>query len=99
MAHPNRKATDHELLQQNALGRSLQGVGDIFSLHPTSVSARLRNLGVAPADTRRSFMDEVLAGLTPDQLSWLSQQVSPEKNIKSLVRELIRDRYITQNKD
>ena len=44
-------------------------------------------------------MDEVLAGLTPEQLSWLSQQVSPEKNIKSLVRELIRDRFIIQNKD
>lgn len=91
---PNKKASDEDLLRHNRLGRSLQWIGEALGLHPTSVSSRLRSLGVAPVDTRRSFMDDILAGMSPEQMAWLDRQLSTELPIKSYVRHLIRQAYI-----
>ncbi len=92
---PNRKATDEDILTLNSVGISLATIGRITGVHPTSVSSRLRTLGVEPADTRRSFMEDVVSNLSPDQQEWLTKQVNDQHTIKDFVLELIIQKFNT----
>lgn len=90
---PNRKVTDDNIIRMNAVGLSLATIAKELHVHPTTVSARLQALGIAPADTRRSFMEDVILGLTPEQQQWLADQVGPTVSIKTVIRNLIMDAY------
>lgn len=89
----NRKVTDENIIRMNAVGLSLTTIAKELDCHPTTVSARLQALGIAPADTRRSFMEDVLVGLTPEQQQWLADQLGPTISIKTVIRNLIMDAY------
>ena len=56
---PNRKATDADIIRLNSVGLSLSTIAGLFGCHPATISLRLKALNVAPADTRRSFMEDV----------------------------------------
>lgn len=90
---PNRKATDENIIRMNAVGLSLTTIAKELKCHPTTISARLQALGIAPADTRRSFMEEVILGLTAEQQQWLADQLGPTVSIKTVLRNLIMDSY------
>ena len=56
----NRKATDEDIIRMNAVGLSLATIAKTLGVHPTTVTLRLRSLNIEPADTRRTFMENVL---------------------------------------
>lgn len=89
----NRKAGDIDILRMNNIGLSLRTVGEELGIHPTSVAARLRSLGVEPADTRRTFMEDVFRALTGDEQGWLSDQLNENLQVKAYVIKLIKDKY------
>jgi hypothetical protein len=87
---------DSDLVRLNSLGFSLATIGSSLGCHPTTVTLRLKDIGVTPADTRRTFMEDVLMKMPPAQLEWVETQLGPHHSIKDYVRSLITNAYLKQ---
>jgi len=85
----NRKAYDEDIVRLNSVGLSLTTIAKLLNCHPTTVTLRLKSLGVAPADTRRTFMEDVFRMLEPNQQEWLADQMVDGQDLKDYVRRLI----------
>lgn len=89
----NRKASDDDIIKMNAVGLSLATIAKTLGIHPTTVTLRLRSLNIEPADTRRTFMENVLRPLPTNVADWLAEQVGPQYEIRSYVRDLLMEAY------
>lgn len=89
MLSPNRKTEDGIVVGLNAVGLSLGTIARKMNVHPSTIAHRLKVLDVQPADTRRTFMEDVFNSLSPRQQTWLMNQVGPDYPIKDFVRTLI----------
>ena len=85
----NRKAHDADIIRLNSLGYSLGAIGKQLGCHPTTITLRLKSLGIPPADTRRTFMEDVIHKLPLAQQEWLANQLGPHFSIKDYVRNLL----------
>lgn len=85
---------DSDLIRLNSLGFSLATIGSSLGCHPTTVTLRLKDMGVSPADTRRTFMEDVLMKMPIAQLEWVEHQLGPHHSIKDYVRTLITNAYL-----
>ena len=88
----NRKASDADIIRLNSVGLSLATIAQALDCHPTTVTIRLRSLKIKPADTRRSFMEDIFLTLTTEQQEWLADQVVTN-SIKDYVKQLIIDKH------
>lgn len=88
----NRKATDADIIRLNSVGLPLATIARALDCHPTTITLRLRSLKIPPADTRRSFMQDIFLSLTLEQQEWLANQVEGS-DIKSYVKQLILDKH------
>ena len=88
----NRKATDADIIRLNSVGLSLATIARALQCHPTTITIRLKALGIPPADTRRSFMEDIFLQLTTEQQEWLADQVTTT-NIKDFVKQLLIDMH------
>lgn len=89
----NRKASDEDIIRMNSVGLSLATIAKTLGIHPTTVTLRLRSLNIEPADTRRTFMENVLRPMPTHVADWLSEQVGPQYEIRSYVRDLLMEAY------
>jgi len=85
--------TNETILEMNSLGYSLRKIADATNLHQTTVLNRLTNLNIAVADTRRSFMEDVLTGMNKDQIIWLASQLGSHISVKDYIRSLLTSAY------
>ena len=85
----NRKASDADIIRLNSVGLSLATIARALDCHPTTITLRLKSLGIPPADTRRTFMEDVFMTLNTDQQEWLANQLSSTVSIKDYMKELI----------
>lgn len=92
-----RKADDNVIVALNNVGLSLAGIAEKLKVHHTTVMYRLRALGIQPADTRRSFMEDVYESLTPSQQQWLVEQLGPGYSVKDFVRSLIVREFMNRS--
>ena len=92
-----KKVSDSEVIALNSVGISLAGIAKRLNCHHTTVTSRLSTLGVPPADTRRSFMEDIYDGLSPKQQVWLTAQLGPSHSVKDFVRSLIIKEYVARN--
>jgi hypothetical protein len=92
-----RKADDARIVALNSVGLSLTTIAQTLGVHHTTITYRLRSLGVQPADTRRAFMEDIFNGLTQDQQEWLLSQLHPGHSVKDYVRSLILKAYMERN--
>lgn len=93
----NRKATDADVIRLNSVGLSLATVAKVIGCHPTTVTLRLKRLGVEPADTRRTFMEDVFLRLTSDQQEWLADELERQNiSVKTLIYRLLQQAYASQ---
>jgi hypothetical protein len=90
----NRKAEDEDIVRLNSVGLSLGKIANTLQCHPTTITLRLRAMGIQPADTRRAFMESIYQSLTPRQREWLEDQLGPTHTIKDLVRDLLVTKFI-----
>ena len=90
---------DSDLVRLNSLGFSLATIGSSLGCHPTTGTLRLKDIGVTPADTRRTFMEDILLKLPPAQLEWIETQLGPHLSIKDYVRSLITNAYLKHKND
>lgn len=86
---PNRKADDADIITLNSLGYSLATIGKRLSCHATTVTLRLKALNIDPADTRRTFMEDVLTPFSEKQHEKLAAKLGPTHSVKDYVRNLI----------
>ena len=84
----NRKAEDAEIIRLNSIGLSLATIANELNCHPSTVTLRLKSLGIPPADTRRTFMEDVLLGMTYEQKLWLIDVMADGRDLKEYVRGL-----------
>jgi hypothetical protein len=92
-----KKINDSEVIALNSVGISLAGIARRLNCHHTTVTARLGNLSVPPADTRRSFMEDIYDSLSPRQQVWLTSQLGPSHPVKDFVKSLIIKEYVSKN--
>ena len=86
----NRKATDGDIIRLNSVGLSLATIARLLGCHPTTVTLRLKSLGVEPSDTRRTFMEDVFVQLETDQQEWLADLLETKNiSIKAYVLRLL----------
>lgn len=90
----NRKAEDEDIVRLNSVGLSLGAIAKTLDCHPTTITLRLKDLGVQPADTRRAFMEAIYKNLTPRQREWLEDQLGPTHTIKDFVHNLLVEKFI-----
>ena len=88
----NRKAIDADIIRLNSVGLSLGTIARALDCHPTTITLRLRSLKIPPADTRRSFMEDIFLTLTMEQQEWLADQVETTA-VKDYVKQLIVEKH------
>jgi IS30 family transposase len=91
----NRKAEDEDIVRLNSVGLSLGKIAKTLDCHPTTITLRLKDMGIQPADTRRAFMESIYESMTPRQREWLENQLGPTHTIKDYVRNLLIERFIS----
>ena len=89
----NRKAEDADIIRLNSVGLSLGTIARVLDCHPSTVTLRLNSLGIPPADTRRSFMEDIFVSLSVEQQEWLADQLVSGMTIKEFVKSLIIKAY------
>lgn len=89
----NRKAEDADIIRLNSVGLSLGTIARVLDCHPSTVTLRLNSLGVPPADTRRSFMEDIFVSLSVEQQEWLADHLVSGMTIKEFVKSLIIKAY------
>jgi hypothetical protein len=89
----NRKATDDDIIKLNSVGLSLATIARVLRCHPTTVTLRLQALKIPPADTRRTFMEDIFISLPELQQEWLADQLGPHISIKNYIKNLIGKEY------
>lgn len=89
----NRKASDADIVMLNSVGLSLGRIGKILGIHPTTVTQRLDSLGIPPANTRRTFMEEIFLSLDIENMEWMTAQMTPEFTVRDFVKKLIVDAH------
>jgi hypothetical protein len=93
---PAKKVNDRDIITLNSVGISLSGIGKRLDCHHTTVKGRLKVLNIDPADTRRSFMEDIYDGLSPNQREWLAGKLGPSTSIKDFVEGLIVNKYVEE---
>lgn len=93
----NRKASDADLIRLNSVGLSLATVAKLLGCHHTTVTQRLKALGIEPADTRRAFMEDVLKKMTSQQQDWLADQLGPHLSVKDFVLNVLVKEHLRQS--
>lgn len=89
-----RKADDRQIVDLNNIGLSLSGIAERLGVHHTTITGRLKALGIAPADTRRAFMEDIFESLSLPQQEWLIAQMSPGYAVKDFIRSLLIKEYM-----
>ena len=92
---PNRKASNEDIIRLNSVGLSLSTIAEQLDCHPSTITIRLATLGIAPADTRRTFMEDIYLALPEIQQAWLAEQLGPNISVKDFVKNLITEKYIS----
>lgn len=90
-----RKADDSRIIELNNVGLSLSRIAEILGVHHTTVTYRLKALGIQPADTRRCFMEGIFDSLSIQQQDWLISQLRPGVTVKDLLRGLLVKEFIS----
>lgn len=94
----NRKATDADIIRLNSVGLSLSTIAKLLDCHPTTITLRLKALNIPPADTRRTFMEDLFMSMSRQQQAWLTSQLGPHISIKDYVRNLLVKEYLLHDK-
>lgn len=94
---PNRKASDQQIIRLNSVGLSLGTIAKMLKCHPTTVTLRLQDLSIPPADTRRAFMEDIYLSLSPVMQEWLADQLGPSTSVKDFMKSLLIERYINRD--
>lgn len=83
------KACDNTMIRLNSIGISLTKIGELLDVHPTTVSGRLKILGIEPTYKTHAFMEDIIEKLPEETSAWLYEKCSRAYPIKDLIRTLL----------
>lgn len=92
--HPNRKASDEDIIRLNSVGLSLATIAEKLGCHTSTITQRLRSLGIQPADTRRAFMEDIYTNMTAEQKLWLEGQLGAHISVKTYIKNLLNKEFL-----
>lgn len=92
----SRKVSDADIIRMNSVGLSLSTIAEALGVHPSTITLRLKSLGIEASDTRRTFMEDLFLTLSTDQQEWLADQLGPHISIKDFLRGLIIKEYLSK---
>lgn len=92
----SRKVSDADIIRMNSVGLSLSTIAKALGVHPSTITLRLKSLGIEASDTRRTFMEDLFLTLSTDQQEWLADQLGPHINIRDYMRGLIINEYLNK---
>lgn len=85
---------DNTIIRLNNIGLGLTTIAQILGCHPSTITHRLKKLGIEAMDTRRAFMEDVITQLTEDQQQWLLETLDAEQvTIKEYITKLIAQKF------
>lgn len=88
------RADGTEVKKLNWVGLGLGAIGQRLGCHESTVSQKLKQLGLKPSDTRRSFVEGVFNNLTPEQQDWLAEYLYANQiPVQVYVAELIQKAF------
>lgn len=88
------RADDTDIRKLNHLGLSLKAIGKELGCHGVTVSTRLREMGLEPSDTRKSFMEGVYNALSPEERTWLADGLyNKGMHVRDFVVALLKEAY------
>ena len=90
----NRKASDADIIRLNSVGLSLATIAEKLGCHTSTITQRLRAMNIAPADTRRAFMERLYESFSLEQKLWLEAQLGPHISIKDYIRNLLIKNFL-----
>lgn len=89
-----RQKLDDKIVNLNNVGLSLAGIAKKLDVHHTTITYRLKALGITPIDTRRAFMEDIYETLSFSQREWLISQLRPGYSVKDYVRSLLIQEFM-----
>jgi IS30 family transposase len=92
--HPNRKASDEDIIRLNSVGLSLATIAEKLGCHTSTITQRLRSLNINPADTRRAFMEDIYTNMPSEQQAWLESQLGAHIPIKNYIKNLLVKEFL-----
>lgn len=92
-----KKVNNKDIIELNSVGIGLNSMATRLDCHHTTITARLKQLNIAPADTRRSFMEDIYDSLSNQQREFLVGQLGPAISIKDYIRSLIINDFVKEN--
>lgn len=87
---------EEQIVRLNSVGLSLSTISNILNCHPSTITNRMKAMGVAPMDSRRAFMEDILMTLPEEEQAWLVQLMADNNtNVKDYITLLLRNQYAT----
>ena len=87
---------EEQIVRLNSVGLSLSTISNILNCHPSTITNRMKAMGVAPMDSRRAFMEDILLSLPEEEQAWLVQLMADNNtNVKDYITLLLRNQYAT----
>lgn len=87
------KLRDEGIRQLNAVGLSQSLIARKYRCTPTTVSLRLKHMGIESVDGRKAFMDEVFPKIPLSVREFIGSQVNSGKTIQQVVIEALETSY------
>lgn len=88
------RVQDVDIKRLNHVGIGLKAIAELLGCHPATVTIRLKEMGIEPTDTRRSFMEKVFSALPREVQDWLSTNLyNNDIPVHTFVTELVLEAY------
>lgn len=84
---------DIALVQMVKLGFSTKSIANLHDCHISTVTTRLKRIGIEPLDGRKNFIEEVFDNLSTEEKQWLINELEYFENIKDLITKMFKDGY------
>ena len=88
--------TDENIRLLNSMGLSTTFIGKLLGLHQTSVSYRLKQLGVSSFNNKKThtpIMEHIVANLSYEEFVWFKNQVQSIGSARDVFLDLLHKEY------
>lgn len=88
-----------EIVRLNRVGISMKSIAARYGCHQTTIVEALKDIGHAPLDTRRSFMEDIYVSLSDAEKEHLQRMLDLHGgNIRSYIKTLISREFAQRRK-
>lgn len=93
--------TDENIRILNSMGLSTVFIGKLLGLHQTSVSYRIKQLGLSSFNNKKAYtpiMEHIVANLSYEEFVWFKNQVEQTGSARDFLLNLLHKEYQNEKK-